>query len=404
MNYMSEFFRNYLSDSNERVSTQGLHQFVPITLTYVQDGEIKSVDMNRVITNLKCDNSKHNIIDKFNQAFKALELPIKCEYKLIEQEGWKFGTLNMSGLNFFNVDSTFGFSYPNLSAHSDNLFEEFSNLLDTDMYGLLQYNLPLDVARSWYDIFLMLKNNIEKYNVYPKVEDSTEGSNETTDDEYRKYISKIPLFENIQIPPIGKPINGDPTKLKQTKYEIQEPIYREIIQGSASEVGYKWLPEVIKKHSTFNYDESTGNTSTNGINYTIKGCNGNTFCEKVMNGEVVDKEKLTSPQTDGDVVNAGSPYVQYNYYAQYYGYSGYTFEDISQANKSAHYLPVMWFSNLFNMDKKKTFPAIVFESTEDGFVFSFNSDNISKNGYNTQTSSNSSYYKNGDGGGHVLYH
>lgn len=310
MNYMSEFFRNYLDSRNENVSTQGLHQFVPITLTYVQDGEIKSVDMNRVITNLKCDNSKHNIIDKFNQAFKALELPIKCEYKLIEQEGWKFGTLNMSGLNFFNLDSTFGFSYPNLSAHSDNLFEEFSNLLGTDMYGLLQYNLPLDVTRSWYDIFLMLKNNIEKYNVYPKGEDSTEGSNETTDDKYRKYISKIPLFENIQIPPIGEPINGDIVKLKQKDYEIQEPIYREIIQGSASEVGYKWLPEVIKKHPTFNYDESMGNTSTNKTNYTIKGCKGNTFCEKVMNGEAINKDKLTNPQTDGDVVNAGSPYVQ----------------------------------------------------------------------------------------------
>lgn len=130
-------------------------------LTYIDGGEIKSVDMNRVITNLKCDNSKHNIIDKFNQAFKALDLPIKCEYKLIEQEGWKFGLLNMSGLNFFNGDSTFGFSYPNFSAHSDNLFEEFSALLGVDMFSMLQYNLPLEYVKTWFDIFFTLYNGAE---------------------------------------------------------------------------------------------------------------------------------------------------------------------------------------------------------------------------------------------------
>lgn len=55
---------------------------------------------------------------------------------------------------------------------------------------------------------------------------------------------------------------------------------------------------------------------------------------------------------------------------------------INQNQSDNRYLPLMWFSNLFNMGNKKTFPAIVFESTEDGFVFSFNSDNISKNGFN----------------------
>ena len=170
----------------------GTHRFTPITLTYIENGEIKTADINRVITNLKCDNSKHNLVDKFNQAFKALELPIKCEYKIIDQEGWKFGSLNMSGLNFFNLDSTLGFSYPNISSNADNLFEDFSQLMSVDVYSLLKYNFPIEYMKTWWDIYQSFSYVGYESDPFPRLEQDAKG--------YELLLTDINPFYGMELP------------------------------------------------------------------------------------------------------------------------------------------------------------------------------------------------------------
>lgn len=161
------------------------------------------------------------------------------------------------------------------------------------------------------------------------------------------------------------------------------------------------MGKVLKTDQPFVYDDVVKSLDVRtNESKNIRKCSGGTLCERISHGEIPNKETITKRQN----ITQGSDYK--NTYHNMYGLDdfGYAFnsetknlkpittQQILNKNKSDNcYLPLMWFSNLFNMDKRKQFPALVFESEEDGFVFSFNVDNISKDGYNANLIQNYSY-------------
>lgn len=156
------------------------------------------------------------------------------------------------------------------------------------------------------------------------------------------------------------------------------------------------MGKVLKTDRPFVYDDvvKSPDVRTNESK-NIRKCFGGTLCERITHGEIPNKETITKRQNTSQVTDH-----KYTYHGMFDLSDIYEIENLKpistqqilNKNKSDNcYLPLMWFSNLFNMDKRKQFPALVFESEEDGFVFSFNVDNISKDGYNANLIQNDSY-------------
>lgn len=157
------------------------------------------------------------------------------------------------------------------------------------------------------------------------------------------------------------------------------------------------MGKVLSSDQPFAYDDvvkSLGNL-TNEPNHIGK-CSGGTLCERISHGEIPNKESLTKRQNTTQTADDKNTYhTMYNLADVFYEIQRIkpiTTQQLLNKNKRDNcYLPLMWFSNLFNMDKRKQFPALVFESEEDGFVFSFNVDNISKDSYNANFINNDGY-------------
>lgn len=69
--------------------------------------------------------------------------------------------------------------------------------------------------------------------------------------------------------------------------------YSDLINGSLSEIAYKWMNESIKTKKKFNIEEIDGSGGSDSTTNHKDNCSG-TFCEKITNGVNVDKNELVS--------------------------------------------------------------------------------------------------------------